>query len=46
MQMRKGEKLPTGWAQGPDGKETQDAHLVNNCIKFLSCFRCIPHAAG
>lgn len=29
MQMRKGEKLPSGWAQGPDGKETQDAELVN-----------------
>lgn len=28
MQMRKGEKLPSGWAQGPDGKETQDAHLA------------------
>ena len=28
MQCRKGEPLPAGWAQGPDGKETKDAELV------------------
>ncbi|XP_038211481.1 uncharacterized oxidoreductase YjmC-like isoform X2 [Zerene cesonia] len=28
MQMRKEEKLPNGWAQDPDGKETNDAHLA------------------
>ncbi|XP_047536131.1 uncharacterized oxidoreductase YjmC [Vanessa atalanta] len=28
MQMRKGETLPKGWAQDPDGKETQDAELA------------------
>lgn len=30
MQRRKGEPLPLGWAQDPDGKETQDAELVIN----------------
>lgn len=29
MQRRKGEPLPNGWAQGPDGKETLDAGLVS-----------------
>ncbi|XP_026320620.1 uncharacterized protein LOC113230755 [Hyposmocoma kahamanoa] len=28
MQQRKGEPLPRGWAQGPDGKETTDADLA------------------
>ncbi|XP_046970030.1 uncharacterized oxidoreductase YjmC isoform X1 [Vanessa cardui] len=28
MQMRKGESLPKGWAQDPEGKETQDAELA------------------
>ncbi|VVC96666.1 unnamed protein product [Leptidea sinapis] len=28
MQRRKGEPLPSGWAQGPDGKETRDANLA------------------
>ncbi|CAK1553023.1 unnamed protein product [Leptosia nina] len=28
MQMRKDERLPNGWAQGPDGKETNDANLA------------------
>ncbi|XP_026763494.2 uncharacterized oxidoreductase YjmC-like isoform X1 [Galleria mellonella] len=28
MQLRKGEPLPHGWAQGPDGKETTDARLA------------------
>ncbi|XP_041984817.1 uncharacterized oxidoreductase YjmC-like isoform X2 [Aricia agestis] len=28
MQMRKGESLPRGWAQGPDGNETTDAELA------------------
>uniref|UniRef100_A0A2A4JTQ6 Malate dehydrogenase n=2 Tax=Heliothis virescens TaxID=7102 RepID=A0A2A4JTQ6_HELVI len=27
MQRRKGEPLPSGWAQGPDGKETKEAEL-------------------
>ncbi|XP_045528379.1 uncharacterized oxidoreductase YjmC-like isoform X1 [Pieris brassicae] len=30
MQMRKGEPLPGGWAQGPDGKDTNDASLAFN----------------
>lgn len=28
IQMRKGEPLPNGWAQDPDGKETNDAELA------------------
>ncbi|XP_068620221.1 uncharacterized oxidoreductase YjmC-like [Battus philenor] len=28
MQLRKGEPIPNGWAQGPDGKETNDAALA------------------
>ncbi|XP_037962310.2 uncharacterized oxidoreductase YjmC [Plutella xylostella] len=28
MQRRKGEPLPPGWAQGPDGRETTDADLA------------------
>ncbi|KPJ21492.1 L-sulfolactate dehydrogenase [Papilio machaon] len=28
MQLRKGESIPKGWAQGPDGKETTDAALA------------------
>ncbi|CAG9563787.1 unnamed protein product [Danaus chrysippus] len=30
MKRRKGEPLPNGWAQGPDGKETHDAELAFN----------------
>ncbi|XP_028166929.1 uncharacterized protein LOC114357507 isoform X1 [Ostrinia furnacalis] len=30
MQRRKGEPIPRGWAQGPDGKETTDAELGYN----------------
>lgn len=29
MQLRKGEPIPHGWAQGPDGKETTDAQVVS-----------------
>lgn len=28
MQLRKGEPIPHGWAQGPDGKETTDAQVA------------------
>ncbi|XP_063366677.1 uncharacterized oxidoreductase YjmC [Cydia amplana] len=28
IQRRKGEPIPSGWAQGPDGKETTDANLA------------------
>ncbi|KAM3956669.1 putative oxidoreductase YjmC isoform 1-T2 [Aphomia sociella] len=28
MQLRKGEPIPGGWAQGPDGKETTDSQLA------------------
>ncbi|CAH0590106.1 unnamed protein product [Chrysodeixis includens] len=28
MQRKKGEPLPAGWAQGPDGRETRDAKLA------------------
>ncbi|CAB3242357.1 unnamed protein product [Arctia plantaginis] len=28
MQIRKGEPIPPGWAQGPDGNETRDAQLA------------------
>ncbi|KAL0820210.1 hypothetical protein ABMA28_006133 [Loxostege sticticalis] len=30
MQRRKGQPLPSGWAQGPDGRETTDADLGYN----------------
>lgn len=33
MQRRKGEPIPNGWAQGPDGKETNDAELVTTFLK-------------
>lgn len=32
MQRRKGEPIPSGWAQGPDGRETTDAELVGFTI--------------
>ncbi|XP_004922450.1 uncharacterized protein LOC114239958 [Bombyx mandarina] len=37
MQCRKGEPLPLGWAQGPDGKITQDAELAfkTSCLMPL-----------
>lgn len=37
MQRRKGESLPSGWAQGPDGNETTDAELAfkTSCLMPL-----------
>ncbi|XP_053614150.1 uncharacterized oxidoreductase YjmC isoform X2 [Plodia interpunctella] len=37
MQLRKGEPIPSGWAQGPDGKETTDAQLAfdTSCLMPL-----------
>ncbi|RVE46248.1 hypothetical protein evm_009138 [Chilo suppressalis] len=37
MQLRKGEPLPHGWAQGPDGRETTDADLAfkTSCLMPL-----------
>ncbi|KAG6454803.1 uncharacterized oxidoreductase YjmC [Manduca sexta] len=37
MQRRKGEPLPSGWAQGPDGKETLDPELAikTSCLMPL-----------
>lgn len=36
MQMRKGEPIPSGWAQDPDGNPTNDAELVRSEPKNLS----------
>lgn len=37
MQMRKGEPIPSGWAQGPDGKETTDSQIAfdTSCLMPL-----------
>lgn len=35
MQLRKGEPIPAGWAQGPDGNETLDAQEVSKNYKDI-----------